>query len=206
MLSQHALQVVSQHALQGGVLSQHALQLVSQHALQGGVLSQHALQVVSQHALQGGLLPGGSALGGSALGVCSRGCLVPGGGAWSRGGTCSGGCMVETPRTATAVGGTHPTGMHSCYWFIFSLWFSDPLFSFRNPQIVLNIWCHLRACFWRYVKTFMCIIHCLLPQLSNTSIPDIFCCLQLSFHTMSSWILSRRLHNNSDNKDRLLNV
>ena len=24
------------------------------------------------------------------------------------------GCLVETPRTATAAGGTHPTGMHSC--------------------------------------------------------------------------------------------
>ena len=38
----------------GGVLSQHALQEVSQHALQQvsgeGVLSQHALQEVSQHA------------------------------------------------------------------------------------------------------------------------------------------------------------
>ena len=24
------------------------------------------------------------------------------------------GCLVETPRTATAAGRTHPTGMHSC--------------------------------------------------------------------------------------------
>ena len=47
------------------MLSQHALQVVSQHALQqvfwvGGMLSQHALQVVSQHALQqvsGGAIP-----------------------------------------------------------------------------------------------------------------------------------------------------
>ena len=41
------------------------------------------------------------------------------GGAWSRGGAWSGGlvlggCLVETPPTATAAGGTHPTGMHSC--------------------------------------------------------------------------------------------
>ena len=76
-----------------GVLSQHALQQVSR-----GVLSQHALQVVSQHALQqvsgGCLLPGGLLLGGSA----------PKGGVWWR-----------PPRTATAVGGTHPTGMHSCF-------------------------------------------------------------------------------------------
>ena len=26
-----------------------------------------------------------------------------------------GGCLVETPPTATSVGGTHPTGMHSCF-------------------------------------------------------------------------------------------
>ena len=25
-----------------------------------------------------------------------------------------GGCLVETPGKATAAGGTHPTGMHSC--------------------------------------------------------------------------------------------
>ena len=36
------------------------------------------------------------------------GCMVLGGGAWSRGG------LVETPPTATAAGGMHPTGMHSC--------------------------------------------------------------------------------------------
>ena len=60
----------------GGVLSQHALQVVSQHALQqggGGVLSQHALQwgVCSW----GGLLQGwgGLLLGGAcSRGVCSR--------------------------------------------------------------------------------------------------------------------------------------
>ena len=54
-------------------------------------------------------------------GVCSRG------GAWPQGGSGPGGvpapglvpgpgrgCLVETPPTATAAGGTHPTGMHSC--------------------------------------------------------------------------------------------
>ena len=51
----------------------------------GGVLSQHALQ----QGGPGGLLPG--------EGVCSRG-----------------GCLVETPLMATAAGGTHPTGVHSC--------------------------------------------------------------------------------------------
>ena len=72
------------------------------------------------------------ALGGVAVlgGICCGGCQLPGGGlvrrgwsggAWSRGGLVrggawSGGCLVETPHpTATAAGGTHPTGMHSCY-------------------------------------------------------------------------------------------
>ena len=72
------------------------------------MLSQHALQVVSQHALQqvsggGGSAPGGClVLGVPGLGVCSGGGAlwgVPGG---------------DPPRTATAVGGMHPTGMHSC--------------------------------------------------------------------------------------------
>ena len=43
-------------------------------------------------------------------------CLSTRGGACSDGGACSRGCLVETPRTATAVGSTHPTGMHSCYF------------------------------------------------------------------------------------------
>ena len=48
--------------------------------------------------------------GGGAPGVPGpRGmCLVRQGGAWSQG-VCFGGCLVETPRTATAAGGTHPT-------------------------------------------------------------------------------------------------
>ena len=47
--------------------------------------------------------------------------MVPGVSAPGGGGVCSGGCMVqwgglvETPPTATAAGGTHPTGMHSCF-------------------------------------------------------------------------------------------
>ena len=45
------------------------------------------------------------------------GCLLPGDlvqGGLDPGGVWSGGCLVETPTMATAVGGTHPTGMHSC--------------------------------------------------------------------------------------------
>ena len=54
---------------------------------------------------------------------CSRGVPGPGGLVWGKGVPGSGGstpgggglgCLVETPpRTATAVGGTHPTEMHS---------------------------------------------------------------------------------------------
>ena len=47
-------------------------------------------------------------------GVCSRGCMVPGG-CLLRGG------LVETSWMATAAGGTHPTGMHSCL-FLKSSW------------------------------------------------------------------------------------
>ena len=39
-------------------------------------------------------------------------------GASSRGGV--GGGLVETPETATAAGGTHPTGMHSCFEVFFN--------------------------------------------------------------------------------------
>ena len=57
-------------------------------------------------------------------GVClsTGGCLVPGGclGVSGPGGVPAlgglvWGCLVETPRTATTAGGTHPTGMDSCF-------------------------------------------------------------------------------------------
>ena len=61
--------------------------------------------------------PRGSALGGVSApgGSATRGVSAPGG-VWSRGKwSAPGGCLMETPpRTATAAGGTHPTGMHSC--------------------------------------------------------------------------------------------
>ena len=62
-------------------------------------------------------------------GVCDsvdrRGCLVPGGGL-VRGVSARGGCLLpgvsapggawwRPPGTANAAGGTHPTGMHSCF-------------------------------------------------------------------------------------------
>ena len=60
------------------------------------------------------------------------GCLVPGGSGL-------GGCLVETPRTATAAGGTHPTGMHSCtnlsYKFLINLF----VMNFLNKFFSLNL-------------------------------------------------------------------
>ena len=68
--------------------------------------------------------------------LLGRGCLVWGGGAWSEG-VPSG----DPPGTATAVGGTHPTGMHSCvcrklinnFLLIFLSW----NLYYRSPYLVL---------------------------------------------------------------------
>ena len=72
-LYQHALQVVSQHALQqvSTVLSQHALQVVSQHALQQQVSKGGRVPAPRGSLLWVGLLPGGSTPGG-----LFQGCLV----------------------------------------------------------------------------------------------------------------------------------
>ena len=71
----------------------------------------------------GCLVPGVSAKGGTV--PAPGGCLIPGG-VWSWGcvclrGACSmRGCLVETPPPpmATAVGGTHPSEMHSCFYAV----------------------------------------------------------------------------------------
>ena len=58
---------------------------------------------------------------GGSWGECawSRGCAWSGGGAWSRGGAPGlRGSWWRPPETATAVGGTHPTGMYSCFKLI----------------------------------------------------------------------------------------
>ena len=76
--------------------------------------------------------PGGSGPGG---------CLVPGGtwsqwvpgpgglvlggvwswgGAWSQGKSGPGGLPGGDPQMATAVGGMHPSGTHSCYYYLFT--------------------------------------------------------------------------------------
>ena len=63
----------------------------------GKVIFSEACVKNSVHSGGGGLLPGGA----------YSGRLPARGGAWWR--------PPPHPRTATAVGSTHPTGMHSCY-------------------------------------------------------------------------------------------
>ena len=60
-----------------------------------------------------------------------QGACVAGGHAWQGEGACVSG------ETATAVDGTHPTGMHSCSWIIFSLLLD--LFRFRSRFRLLCI-------------------------------------------------------------------
>ena len=101
----------------GGVLSQHALQVVSQHALQqGSVLSRHALQqgVCCREVPGPGRVPG---LGGAWSG-----------GAWSRG-SAQRGCLVETPPGSRPPGAEPPQdgyccGRYASYWkeFLYSIW------------------------------------------------------------------------------------
>ena len=75
----------------------------------------------------GGVLPpGGGVLspreGDSSWGVLpSRGGCFLLGGCFLPGGASSGGCLMETPGTATAAGGTHLTGMHSCCFIVSTL-------------------------------------------------------------------------------------
>ena len=66
------------------------------------------------------LVPGGLVQGVSGPG----GCLLPAGG------------LVETPPgTATAAGGTHPTGMHSCSWWKYSQYLFEGIFKYNRLQV-----------------------------------------------------------------------
>ena len=74
--------------------------------------------VCQEFCSQGGLVPGGHLVLGEGGCLVLEGCLVWGV-AWSGGCLVLGGCLVwgsveNPPRTATAAGGMHPTGMHSC--------------------------------------------------------------------------------------------
>ena len=118
-----------------GVLSQHALQVVSQHALQQG----GAIPACIAGGIPACLTAGGSPLGGCLVlgglvdtplqahtnwgklrGIRSRSTpkgQIQGGsdpGPHPRG-KFRGIRTRPPPRTTTAVGGTHPAGMHSCY-------------------------------------------------------------------------------------------
>ena len=107
-----------------GVVSQHALQVVSENSLQqvsrAVVVSQHALQVSRPTPRGGGELRG-----------LARGVSRPT--PWGRGSGVSRPTLGESPGPhpegvnhgmhwsrpppmATVAGGTHPTGMHSCVW------------------------------------------------------------------------------------------
>ena len=128
------------HFVNRGVLSQHALQVVSQHALQqvsrGGSAPGGGVPAPGVGG-DGCLLWGGACSRG--VGACSGGCgllLWPSGlvAFWLKaafwygllGGQkaitrpphqkaiTEGGAWWRPPRTATAAGGMHPTGMHSC--------------------------------------------------------------------------------------------
>ena len=101
VVSQHALQV--SRPTQGGSLGGSGQGGVSRSAPKGEV-ERDLVQAHSQGEVEGDLDRGGA---------CSVGVPAPGG-CLLWGGACLGG-GVETPMTATAAGGTHPTGMHSCY-------------------------------------------------------------------------------------------
>ena len=104
MVSQHALQVVSHHALQVSRRS------VSQHALQ---VSRPTPKREAEGSGWGGLqahTQGG--LQDHTQGV-SR--ATPGGSPGPHPGDVSQHALRQTPPMVTAVGGTHPTGMHSCF-------------------------------------------------------------------------------------------
>ena len=85
---------------------------------------------LGRSAPKGGCLLGGvPALGGCLLwgGACSGG--VP-----ALGGACSGGVTGGDPPMATAAGGTHPTGMHSCVAEIFCFHFV------KHLMAILTLW------------------------------------------------------------------
>ena len=138
----------------------------------GRVVSQHALQVVSQHALQqvsrGGWYPSmpcrfpdrhpGEKLRGTWLGGCLQAHTQ--GGSW--GGSGQGGLQAhtwgglsqhalrQTLSPATAMGGTHPTGMHSFYWDIIVRWYSYCTETYSQYRLPLGsvLFYQYRSLFW----------------------------------------------------------
>ena len=78
--------------------------------------------------------------------LSTGGCLLSGG-ACSRGGVpAPGGCLVETPpRMATAAGGTHPTGMHSCYELSYSFVSRNPC-TYATSKYIQRRWRKIAHC------------------------------------------------------------
>ena len=113
----------------GELLSQHALQQVSRptprvevegHLARGGTSRPTTKGLVEGDLARGVSrpTPKGEVEGdGEVIRPTPGGCLFQGGlfpgGCHLRGDACSGGW--RPPVTATAAGGTHPSGMHSCY-------------------------------------------------------------------------------------------
>ena len=69
--------------------------------------------------------------------ICLQACVCAQGGCMVRGVHGAGGCLVETPPTATAAGGTHPTGMHSCFYFSFVVLLQQNIY-FCNRNMYQN--------------------------------------------------------------------
>ena len=81
-----------------------------------------------------------------------RGCLLPGGvwrqgGAWSgRGGVCSGGCLVETPRDG------HCCGRYASYWNAFLFLVNlQTIVCNNNNQIISKIQYKLKKAKYRHI-------------------------------------------------------
>ena len=108
------------------------------------MVSQHALQVSRptprgkvEGSGRGGLLGGGGLL---------RGVPALEWGAWLGGVVCSQGGCGEPPVTATAVGGTHPTGMHSCYHDVYLMLNPLSLSNRPNKKTVPEVFTCTKKC------------------------------------------------------------
>ena len=132
--------------------------------------------------------------------TCSWGMYLVRGCTWSRGGACSGGwlllgglvwgmpalggCLVETPPpTATAAGGTHPTGMHSCYLgFFWELFLRKAVFSVYTFEYYP--WCRVFQplfCGDHCKHTFSCL--CIRNKSCRNSLPSSRFCGKKDFCT-----------------------
>ena len=138
---------VCQSFCSGGdvMVSQHALQMISQHALQ--VVSVHALQVsgVRVYPSMPCRFPGPHPRG-KLRGLAGRGVPRPTLGEGSPGphlvGVCIPACTEADPHlTTTAVGGTHPTGMHSCFSHVFNLIYHSYCCTYSDKQYIIYSHC-----------------------------------------------------------------